>query len=117
MTNWIELAERVEALDGPCRETDLDVWWWCKANRGSTKEGMPEDYRKLILRMNDVPRYTASTDAAMTLWDRAERLIINIAQDGITTVILGGSENTASAPPPRLDRRMPSHPRRNGEQP
>ena len=84
MTNWIELAERVEALDGPCRAVDLLIMRYAM-NIG----GPPET----------AAHYTASLDAAMTLWDRAERLIINIAEDGITTVILGGSGNTAFAPP------------------
>jgi len=46
----IALAERVEALEGPCRETDADIYLAADAANGS--------FEKL---------YTASLDAAMTL--------------------------------------------------
>ena len=72
------LADRIEALQGPDREVDLDIWWERKANRGSANQPMPEDYRQSNLRMNDAPRYTASLDAAMTIgfddWARADAL-------------------------------------------
>ena len=74
MTDILELAAKVEALDGPDREVDLDIWWQCKANRGSAKQPMPEDYRQSNLRMNDAPRYTASLDAAMTLVPEGRQL-------------------------------------------
>ncbi len=62
-----DLIARLEGLSAPDRGIDLDLWWECKANRGSSNAPMPEDYRKSNLRMNDAPRYTASLDAAMTL--------------------------------------------------
>ncbi len=63
MTNPIE---RLEALTGPDREVDLELWWACKANNSS---GLPmdPDYKAHNLKMNDAPAYTASIDAALTL--------------------------------------------------
>ena len=66
MTDILELAANVEALDGPDREVDLDIWWQCKANRGSAKQPMPEDYRQSNLRMNDAPRSVLKQGAAQS---------------------------------------------------
>lgn len=63
----MQLIDRIEAAEKGSRELDLDLWWQCKANRGSANEPMPEDYRQSNLRMDDAPRYTTSLDAAMTL--------------------------------------------------
>ena len=52
MTNWIELAERVEALEGPCRAVDLLIMRYAM-NIG----GPPET----------AAHYTGSFDAVMTL--------------------------------------------------
>jgi hypothetical protein len=62
-----ELIAKLEAATKGSRELDLDLWWECKANRGSSNSPMPEDYRRSNLKMNDAPRYTTSLDAAMTL--------------------------------------------------
>ena len=43
------------------------------------------------------PAYTASIDTAMTLVS-CSRAILNIAEDGITTAIVGGNEGCASTP-------------------
>lgn len=82
MTDTTKLAERIEALEGPCRETDAEIYsalfpekvpspivqsgygwrfdgqgWWCETG---------EDARAP---RNSIypPDYTASLDAAMTL--------------------------------------------------
>lgn len=67
MTEATSLIERLEALESPCRECDLELWWEVKANRGSPKKPMPKDYREANLRMDDAPLYTSSLDAAMSL--------------------------------------------------
>lgn len=62
----MSLIQRLEALTGPDREVDLELWWACKANNSS---GLPmdPDYKAHNLKMNDAPRYTSSIDAALTL--------------------------------------------------
>ena len=89
-----DLIERLEALTGPCRECDLDLWWERKANRGSANAPMPDDYRKSNLRMNDAPRYTASIDAAMTLgtddWSRADMMVTAMSDLGNPDYMEGG---------------------------
>lgn len=52
MTDILELARRVEALDGPCREVDLLIMRYVENIGGPASNAL---------------RYTASLDAAMTL--------------------------------------------------
>lgn len=85
MGDLIALAERIEALDGPCRETDAEIAVavsdapdarivWAKGYRWFRKPGpgripMPGAFGKgcrLGLYFQTV-RYTASLDAALTL--------------------------------------------------
>ena len=79
------LIDKLSALTGPDREVDLDLWWECKANRGSAQQPMPDDYRKSNLRMNDAPRYTASIDAAMTL-ARSDAEAFGILADALVSL-------------------------------
>ena len=126
MTNWIELAERVEALDGPCRETDamivvaLDLRpSWCIAyadcplfiDLNSSFESPP-------IRINisggkpgpgdppigDYPRYTASLDAARTLASGCTRWAVGQAPDsnGIAAVWASDDEYEVDASTPAL---------------
>ena len=72
MTNLTELADRVEALEGPCREADAVIWdalglvheshcrSWCRM------DGRTDVTRAMFLAAWS-PEYTASLDAAMTL--------------------------------------------------
>lgn len=82
-----ELAERVENLDGPCRETDAEIaiivrcrstlkgtpvesWFWDNFNEWqASKAGRVYALNNRGERgvWFDIPKYTASIDAAMTL--------------------------------------------------
>ena len=82
MTDLLKLAERVEALEGPCRETDVAVlsalgthvlekqagdrkpWWYIK---GTDRRAYGSD-SGLNSYPPPVPRYTTSLDAAKTLY-------------------------------------------------
>jgi hypothetical protein len=79
-TDLVELAKRVEALDGPCRETDVAIGLgidWAHRSMGCTLrqfhalgESVPEmaaDAERQTSILLQLPRYTASLDAAMTL--------------------------------------------------
>jgi hypothetical protein len=57
------LAEKVEALAGPCRETDAKIYVAVYITRGETGRPMDDVYEPAI----DVPRYTASVDAVLAL--------------------------------------------------
>lgn len=75
----LELADRVETLTGPCRETDAEIWraceydtfvWWEAAERASFSRNSTEEHRQSVIAARAkaaAPRYTASLDAAMTL--------------------------------------------------
>jgi hypothetical protein len=83
MTNLLELADRVERLTGPCRETDAAIW--CALNGKKYKGHFPVygEPSKTRVEYTDPPKrtrlvsgphvggdalqYTASIDAAMTL--------------------------------------------------
>lgn len=79
MTGLVELAKRVEALDGPCRETDAEIayavrWRWAGWEDGDTRiEQRSLEYVKnaVLNSCNSIwqhlPAYTASLDAAMSL--------------------------------------------------
>ena len=72
MTDLTELADRVEALEGPCREVDALIWdalglvseshcrLWCRM------DGRTDVTRAMFLAAWS-PEYTASLDAAMAL--------------------------------------------------
>lgn len=66
MSDLLALAERCEAATGPDRELDGDVY---EALGGVLTKIRGTTTRRLADRYNgrDVPRYTASLDAAMTL--------------------------------------------------
>lgn len=75
----LQLAERVEALTGPCRETDVMIELAVGKNGPAIQEimaGSPHNTidevakaadRDVSIMFHRVPRYTASLDAAMTL--------------------------------------------------
>ena len=68
------LVDRVEALTGPCRETDVAVALakgWIQTGDGWFRPANV-DVRHHITEM---PRYTASLDTAMTLYIRVPELV------------------------------------------
>lgn len=84
MTNLNELASRVEALDGPCRKTDGDIWEELGLAPTEAECGgpfgfergrycdmgawrAPEFNQPAPDRVRAAPAYTASLDAAKTL--------------------------------------------------
>lgn len=80
MTDMTELAERIEALDGPCREVDAEIFKAIGAPLPKAAFGMdielrpdPNSASGFIVPVGEMqvryecPAYTASLDAAMTL--------------------------------------------------
>tara|TARA_R100001244_G_scaffold2541_3_gene3963 strand:+ start:691 stop:1059 length:369 start_codon:yes stop_codon:yes gene_type:complete len=66
MSDLLALAARVEALEGPCRETDAVIRYWTHAKlqaAGSLAGWLATD----ASRSATVPAFTASMDAAATL--------------------------------------------------
>lgn len=82
------LAERVKAATGPDQfrvitEAGMAVWGW-------------HDPRfKRLLRLCEEGAFL---DAAMTLVPEGSRVILNIAEDGITTAIVAGTQGVADTP-------------------
>ena len=66
----LELAKRVESLDGPCREADRDIW----------QSLHPAVYVKID--HPETSRYTASLDAVMALVD-SDAMAIGIIFEAI----------------------------------
>ncbi|EQB03936.1 hypothetical protein [Sphingobium sp. HDIP04] len=60
MSEMMKLAEIVEGLEGPCRETDVDIH---EAIGHVVDRGCPAEWHG----DDETPRYTASLDAAMQL--------------------------------------------------
>lgn len=84
MTDLNELASRVEALDGPCRKTDGDIWEALGLAPTEAECGGPFGFERGRYgdmgawrasefnqpapdRVRSAPAYTASLDSAMTL--------------------------------------------------
>lgn len=71
----LALADRVEALSGPCRETDALIHLACRPfperaygqKNGLRPKGSPELSRVDFLKQGHAPPYTASIDSAMSL--------------------------------------------------
>ena len=71
------LAARVEALMGPCQETDAMIWLatetgatreqWSYIHKATGKECFVDETRNADRRLIIVPAFTASIDTAMTL--------------------------------------------------
>lgn len=99
-TNLTTLAEKVESLSGPCRETDADIM----VARGYVyREGMrsigltygkawdQHPYKEWV-RSDDVvpdhavPAFTASLDAAMTLVPEGEGIGWQVSSSGIAGI-------------------------------
>ena len=78
----LTLAWRCEKAMGGDRELDLDCWWWAKANGSSSKQSMPDDYRRSNLKMDDAPRYSSSLDAAMSLVDPRALWAVGSMEEG-----------------------------------
>lgn len=87
--DFVKLAERVEALEGPCREVEALIWCALHGKRyqghnqayGSDETQVeytepPKRTRRVTGTLKGdnqhAPRWTASIDAAMTLADVAE---------------------------------------------
>jgi hypothetical protein len=88
MDDLLLLAERCEQATKPDREIDRAIQdWWFPLIGGPSREHAA------------YPAYdfTASLDAAMTLAPEG-RTIINIAEDGITTAIVCGTQGCAPTP-------------------
>lgn len=85
MTDLVELAKRVEALDGPCRETDAEIGAACRIIDGGPLDLIGEPFFRVspckrrvehgscvegddvVVKSREPARFTASLDAAMTL--------------------------------------------------
>ena len=73
----VALADRVEALAGPCRETDVAIWLaetpgttrvqWSYVHKATGRVCEVDETRDADRRLITVPTFTASLDAAMTL--------------------------------------------------
>jgi hypothetical protein len=103
------VAARVEALTGPCRETDAEIavaalGWITRPPRydgddisyGYVNKGL------LVLPGNGagnclVPEFTASLDAAMTL-AKGRQVRLLISEDGIASALVGDNASTAATP-------------------
>ena len=76
------LAARVEALMGPCRETDAMIWLatetgatreqWSYIHEATGRECFVDETRNADRRLIIVPAFTASLDSAMALADGRE---------------------------------------------
>jgi hypothetical protein len=80
MTDTTKLAERIEALEGPCREMDAEIFKAVGAPLPKAAFGMdielqpdPNSASGFVMPVGELqvryecPQYTASLDAAMTL--------------------------------------------------
>lgn len=93
-----ELAAKCEAAEGPDRELDAliapiareDVIAWPTG-------GLARKLHNGKHAVHSADRFTASLDAAKALAD-GRRIILNIAEDEITTAIVDGTEATAFTP-------------------
>lgn len=99
MSTVEELIARLEKATGPDRESDLECWWYGKANNDG--QPMDADYRKANLTMDDAPRYTSSIDAALTLlgddsweWNLAWNSGFAFAEVGDPLLYLEGEAKT-----------------------
>jgi len=84
----LELAEWAERLNGNRSDAGITE---LRAFNDAVHCIVPEP--KTVVPLN----YGSSIDAAMTLVS-CSRAILNIAEDGITTAIVGGNEGCASTP-------------------
>jgi hypothetical protein len=107
------LAERCEQATGPDRELDCEILvaidWryddWEEGERTAKEMAEKHGLAWLVSRSVEgynstwrhLPRLTASLDAAMTLRPDA-RVILNIAEDDLTTAIVGGTQGVGDTP-------------------
>ena len=105
----IELAERVEKAEGPDRRLDAEIAVAIdlQAYEGyGVRDAVRIGGLQCLVEMAEcrqniwssaLPLYTASLDAAMTL--KAEgRVILNLAEDGISTAIVDGTQAHGGSP-------------------
>lgn len=95
------LAARVEALTGPCRETDAAiVLAICPgAEVGSYGDCEYVVFHAEAIRISNkqtLPAYTASLDAAMTLVPEGCGVRLLISQDGIASALAGDNANAST---------------------
>ena len=76
MIDHEQLAARIEALDGPSREVDAEIYAWVRMSLYGSPEAYPAPsgkgrvvcwYKSGTHGTTIAPRYTASLDAAMSL--------------------------------------------------
>jgi len=105
------IIDKLERADGPDRELDFLIaietdWRWPEWEEGEpTIKRLAEKHGLAWALSNDrrqsiwcgIPKFSGSIDAAMTLVS-CSRAIMNIAEGGITTAIVGGNEGCASTP-------------------
>lgn len=115
MTDHNELAARIERAEGADRALDAEIHALLNPDArwviGHEEGRFPQEaiYGSLWDAINvfadkrqagdyiNAPAYTASIDAAMQLVED-QRVILNIAEDDITTAIVGGWQGCADSP-------------------
>lgn len=98
-TNLIALAEKVESLTGPCRETDgliARAAGFEVLPHPQTADPMYRHYGGML--MNPVPAFTASLDAAMTLVPEGLRLMLSEWDDEAHLRAKGAWQSVLSKP-------------------
>ena len=88
------LADRYEKAEGPSRELDTTIA--LELDRLPTLAENPRGISEHGDRWA-APKFTASLDAAMTLRG-GRRVILNIAEDDITTAIVAGTQGIGDTP-------------------
>jgi hypothetical protein len=98
-TDLLALADRVEELAGPCRDTDLDVQRLVAAFGETENPPAPEGCTQSSPHMDGVPHYTASIDDALSLV--GDRYLLSrfgdIVADGLPGCIV--CTDTSTTPP------------------
>lgn len=95
-----DLATRIEQTTGPDRELDAEIAVAAKQVPYDFERSAhgPASWRnKYDNRWWDAPEYTTSIDAALTLAEGC-RVILNIAEDNITTAIVSGTQGIGDTP-------------------
>lgn len=109
MSDLNELADRVEALDRPSREVDAEI---AVTVLGMERDGsmffgkdedyvLERDYYALDGGPRELPAYTASLDAAMSLVPEGWHVSINAGR--INLVVLTGESDDPMVPPPDIE--------------
>lgn len=102
-----ELAERIEKLDGPDREVDAEIWWEHGSGKAEWPDyaecdtlsacgfifgrvpGRPANWERVGYRG---PAFTASLDAAMTLYEVVPAMVPSCPRKAAAEALRGRSE-------------------------